>query len=111
MKKIALLLVALLGVSLVLTACGASERDRFVNASVDVGCAIFDEPDLFSDRVALETKTLEVFAGYGFDVTDEVALDSLSEKYQYEEDVIKDVQDGITMCAAEMIGEAMVDSE
>lgn len=108
MKKIAVLSVCILMLSFALTACGGgSEKDRFVAASIDVGCAIFDNPDFFSDMAAMEEKTMEIFGKYGFDVSDEAAMTVIAEKYQYEEDVIKAVQEGITECAGDLFGGMM----
>lgn len=100
MKKI---LITFICASLFLSACGGfgSEKDRFVEASIAVGCAMFENPDDFADFTAVEEKTRTVFADAGFDVDDEMAMQELVDAYQYEEDVEKAVQDGITECALE----------
>lgn len=104
MKKI---LIAMVGLSLLLTACGGgSTRDRFVQASIEVGCAMFEDPDSFGDFEALEEKTREVFAEYGLDI-DDPEVEALSEEYQNDEDVLKEVQAGITDCAGDLFGEMM----
>ena len=110
MKRI---LISLIGLSLVLgvlAGCGmGSEKDRFINASIEVGCAIFENPDLFADAAAVDTKAIEVFSDYGFDATDEDAMMLLTEKYQNDEEVLKVVQEGITECAGDVLGQMLMD--
>jgi len=110
MKK---LLISLVGLSLVLgvfAGCGmGSEKDRFISASVEVGCAIFDNPDLFADATAVDSKAIEVFSEYGFDATDEEAMLVLTEKYQNDEEILKAVQEGITDCAGDALSQMLMD--
>lgn len=112
MKKV---LISVIGLSLVFgmfTACGGgSEKDRFVSASVEVGCAMFEDPQFFNDMTLVEQKTREIFAKKGFDIDDDVAMEELANKYQYDEDVIKQVQEGITTCAGDIFGSLMNDAD
>jgi len=108
MKKI---LISVIGLSLVLgllVSCGGgSEKDRFVSASIEVGCAMFEDPEFFNDMTLVEQKTQDVFADYGFDINDDVAMEALANAYQNDEEVIKAVQEGITACAGDIFGDLM----
>lgn len=108
MKKF---VVGVIGLSLILgllVGCGqGSEKDRFIAASIEVGCAMFEDPAFFEDFTLMESKTTEVFADYGFDTDDEAAMMEL-EKYQEDEEVVKAVQEGITECAGDLFGDLML---
>jgi len=94
MKKIALLLVLS---ALVLTSCGGalSERERFVAASVDIGCQLLEDPTMHDDMTAVLELTYSAFLEYGFDVEDEAYMTTLSETYQYDENITQDIQKGL----------------
>ncbi|MFA4891506.1 MAG: hypothetical protein WC604_04145 [Candidatus Gracilibacteria bacterium] len=110
MKKI---LISIVGLSLMLgllPACGGgSEKDMFVSASVELGCAMFEDPKFLKDYSLVEGKTKEIFAKYGFDTEDQTAMEALAAKYQEDEEVIKAVQEGITECAGDLFGSMMLD--
>jgi len=111
MKK---LLSHVLLISLLLTSCSssrvtvASEKDRFVDASIEVGCAMFEDPAFFEDFSLVEQKTIEVFEQYGFDATNEEEMMAL-EIYQEDVGVIKAVQEGLTECAGDKFGDLMLE--
>ena len=111
MKKF---LIGFVGLSLILgwfAGCGqGSEKDRFVAASVEVGCAMYEDPAFFEDFSLVEQKTIEIFEEYGFDATSEEEMLAL-EIYQEDEEVIKAVQEGITGCAGDIFGDLMLDEE
>lgn len=109
MKKI--LTVSLMTIVLLtLTACGkGSEKDRFINASVEVGCAMFQDENFFNDFSKVEEKTKEIFTKYDFDVENEEEMSVVSEKYQEDAEVLKGVQDGITKCAGNIFNKQLVD--
>lgn len=109
MKKI--LVVSLMAVVLLtLTACGkGSEKDRFVNASVEVGCAMFQDENFFKDFAKVESKTKEIFTKYDFNVENEDEMKVVSEKYQQDEEVLQRVQEGITKCAGNIFNQKLLD--
>jgi len=109
MKKI--LIVSLMAILLLtLTACGkGSEKDRFINASVEVGCAMFKDENFFNDFSKVEAKTKEIFTKYDFNVDDEKAMSVISEKYQEDPEVLAGVQDGITKCAGNIFNKQILD--
>lgn len=75
-----------------------SEKDRFVAASVDLACQIVENPEMQNDLEGALALSMDVFAEYGFDVNDEVAMQSLSDSYQFDEEVIEAVQQGVMDC-------------
>jgi len=81
----------------------------FVSASVELGCAMFEDPKFLKDYSLVEGKTKEIFAKYGFDTEDQTAMEALAAKYQEDEEVIKAVQEGITECAGDLFGSMMLD--
>lgn len=84
-------------------ACGAgSEKDKFINASIEIGCAMFKDPEFFKDFSKIEAKTKEIFAKYGFNTDDATAMQALADKYQNDESVKQALQDGITKCAGDV---------
>lgn len=94
-----------------LTACGSkSEKDRFVNASVEVGCAMFQDENFFQDFAKVEEKTKDVFAKYGFDVENEEQMSVVSQKFQQDEDVLKRVQEGIMKCAGNIFNKDLLNN-
>ena len=85
MKK---LLTGLILGALLLTACGkggGNEKQRFIDASVEVACMIFESEDAFDPNVDWESKTKEVFAKYDFDVeNDAVMNENVSNLVEFE---------------------------
>lgn len=102
MKK--LVSVALLGVFL-LSACGAEkpEKERFVDATVEVACMIFDTKaaEALNEEEATE-KTKDIFEKHGFDVEDEAAMQVIAGKYQQDESVKKAVEKALFECAGDL---------
>ena len=102
MKKI-ISLMALC--SLMLTACGASseadEKQRFIDATVEVTCMIFESEDLLDP--SLEQKTKDIFAENGFDVEDEAAMEAIAGKYEDDPDVQSAVEEALAECAGDLM--------
>jgi len=113
MKKIAGLSIGLVTASLLFTACGGAsgEQDRFVQASVELGCLMFENPDAFNDFSALKTKSEEIFVKHGFDTKDTAAMEAIAEKFQADEDVIKAIQEGMTKCAGDALCGALTNPD
>ena len=111
MKK---LLCGLMLVSLVLTACssGKTEKERFISATVDVTCMVFESGDLLDP--SLEQKTKDIFSDYGFDVEDEEGMTEIAAKYQNDADVQTAVEGALKECAGDLFeafGDAFGDLE
>jgi hypothetical protein len=114
MKK----LFIILSVSaLLLSACntaGGSEKERFISATVEVTCMIFESGDLLDP--ALEDRTKAVFEEHGFDVEDSEGMLAIASKYESDEEVQKAVEEALMECAGELfgalegLGEEVVDS-
>jgi hypothetical protein len=99
MKK---LFVTLSVVALLLSGCGqASEKDRFIDASVDATCLVFQADNLFDP--ALEEQAKAIFDDYGFDSTDDAAMTALQTKYQEDEDYMAAMQKAITDCGGDFM--------
>lgn len=100
MKK---LLLGLVLVSLVLAACssGKPEKERFIDATVEVTCMVFESGDLLDP--ALEQKTKDVFEKYGFDVEDEDKMNEIAARYQNDADVQKAVEEALKECAGDLL--------
>lgn len=98
MKKLLSLLV--LG-TLVLSACGkAPEKERFIDATVEVTCMVFQSGDIFDP--ALEEKTKDVFRDYDFPVDDQEAMVEIAAKYENDEEVKTAVEAALRECASEL---------
>ena len=98
MKKI---LIALVAVALLVPACGGgSEKDRFIDASIELGCKLVQDPELYQGgdiEKALQV-TQEIFASHGFDTEEE--LIAISNIYESDEDVLAAIQEGTIECSA-----------
>lgn len=104
MKK---LLIGIILGSLLLTACGkggGDEKQRFIDASVEVACMVFTSEDAFDPSVDWEAKTKEVFAKYDFDVEDDDAMNAIAAKYQNDEEVNKALEEAMKECAGDLLG-------
>jgi len=102
MKKI--LIVSLMAILLLtLTACcKGSEKDRFINATIEVGCTMFQDENFFSDLSQGEERTRAIFAKYDFDANNDEEMAVVSGKYQQDTEVKQRVQDGIKKCAGDI---------
>lgn len=102
MKK--LVSMALLSVFL-LSACGAEkpEKERFIDATVEVACMIFDTENIAAlDEEKATKKTKDIFEKYGFDVEDDAAMEAVTAKYQQDEAVKKAVEEALLECAGDL---------
>lgn len=102
MKK---LIVGAVLSTLLLTACGSGadsrpEKDRFIDASVELACMLFNSADL--GDASLEDKTKEVFAKYGFDVEDDAAMQKVAETYAEDPDVQTALESALKECAGDL---------
>jgi len=99
MKKI---VVSLVAISLFLVGCGGekSEKDRYIDASVEMACNIVQNNELLKDTEAALNKAMEIFENNGFAVEDLTAMQILSEKYNGDVAVSEAVKAGVTKCAA-----------
>lgn len=106
MKK---LMAGLVLFSLVLAGCGkgggtqGDEKQRFIDATVEVTCLIFQSEDLLDPT--LEQKSKDIFKKFGFDVEDEKGMEAIATKYEDD----KDVRDAITKALGECGGDLFKD--
>ncbi|MBT4917489.1 hypothetical protein HN709_00915 [Candidatus Peregrinibacteria bacterium] len=112
MKK---LLVVLMAVSVFASGCSllqGSEKDRFVDATIEATCLIFQSDNIFDPT--LEDQAKEIYTNHGFDADDEDAMLALTEKYQEDPDVEAKITAGLEGCAGDILGgltDAMEDVE
>jgi hypothetical protein len=96
MKTTIKVLFMVLVLSLFLTGCSwfqKSEKDSFIEATVKATCHIFQSPDVFDPKVDEEAKA--IYKDYGFDVTDEVKMKAIAQKYSTDEASKTLIQEGI----------------
>ena len=76
-----------LGLVLIISGCNlfSSEKDRFIDATVETTCLLFEAEDFFDP--ALEADVKEVYSKFGFDVEDEEGMQALTTKYESDEEV------------------------
>jgi len=99
MKKFIVLFVL---APLLFTSCGGTctgEKDCFVKATAEAACAIFGNPDTFSNPDQFETEAKAIFAKYGFDVENEEVMNALSAKYENDEDVMAELGAAMADCS------------
>jgi len=112
MKKL-LLSISTLSL-LVFTACGASgdEQQRYIDASIEATCMIFQSDDVFDP--ALQDEVKEVYDNYGFDADDEAAMEALNAKYENNTVVRDAITGGVEGCigsVADLFGDIELDVE
>ncbi|MDA1060732.1 MAG: hypothetical protein O3B47_02985 [bacterium] len=105
MKK---LLSSLVVGSLLLTACGSGgdskpEKERFIDASVEVACMVFESGDAFDPNIDWEAKTKAVFADHGFDVEDDAAMEAIAAKYENDPDIEAALEAAMQECAGDLM--------
>ena len=112
MKKFLLILVA---VSVFASGCSllnGSEKNRFVDATIEATCLIFQSDNIFDPT--LEDQAKEIYVNHGFDADDEDAMLALTEKYQDDPEVEVAITAGLEGCAGDLLGgltDAMGDVE
>lgn len=100
MKK---LLACLIIVSLFVGGCsfGKSEKERFIDATVEATCMVFEAENIFDP--ALEEKAKEIYEKYGFDATDDEAMEALTLKYQDDEEFNAAIEKALEECAGDFL--------
>ncbi|MBD3360489.1 hypothetical protein GF366_01665 [Candidatus Peregrinibacteria bacterium] len=112
MKK---LLVGILVFSFILAFGGCSEekseKERFIDATVEATCLVFQSENIFDP--ALEEEAKAIYEKHGFDADDEEAMQALTEKYQDDPDVNAAIEEALEECAGDFIKafEGMEDME
>jgi hypothetical protein len=76
----------------------APEKERFIEATVDVTCMVFAADDLLDPQMEEDVKTM--FAAYGFDVENEELMNEITAKYEDDEDIQADVEEALKECDA-----------
>lgn len=103
MKKIISTLVIS---SVVLVACTSGPKDEkqaFIDATVEATCMIFQSENIFDP--ALEDAAKTIYEDYGFDASDDAAMEALTKKYETDEDVQKAITDALEECAGDFLGD------
>lgn len=101
MKK---LLAILTSSAVLLTGCfgdSRPEKERFIDATVEVTCLVFSSNDLLDPQ--LEQQTKDIFKGYGFDVNDEEAMLEVAQRYDDDADVQAAVEAALEECAGDLL--------
>ncbi len=102
MKK---LFAGLIGLSLALTGClgigEGDEKQAFIDATVEATCLIFQADDIFDP--ALEAQAKEVYENHGFDANDDDAMETLTTKYEDDEDVQDAIAAALESCAGDKL--------
>ncbi|MCK9185889.1 hypothetical protein M0P48_00425 [Candidatus Gracilibacteria bacterium] len=83
-------LIILLSAVFLLSGCSffnrfKSERSRFIEATSDALCLIFNSDDPRAPSQETLDKSMEVFSEYGFNNKDEAGMKAISDKYNDEE--------------------------
>ena len=79
------------------------EKERFIDASVEVACMVFASGDAFDPNVDWEAKTKAVFADHGFDVEDDVAMEAIAVKYVNDPDIEAALEAAMQECAGDLM--------
>ncbi|MDA1061180.1 MAG: hypothetical protein O3B47_05320 [bacterium] len=74
------------------------EKQRFIDATSETTCLVFQAEDLFDPK--LKEDTNEIYRSYGFDIENEELMVALTEKYAEDEDL----QLAIDMALNECVG-------
>lgn len=87
------------------------EKERFIDATVEAACMVFDEGvDLTDPDIDWETKTKEVFERHGFPANDDAKMEEIAGKYENDEEVRTAVEAALQDCAGDLMkafGEAI----
>lgn len=92
--------------SVVLAGCSkddggaGDEKQRFIDATVEVTCLVFQSEDLLDPT--LEQKSKDVFTKYGFAIDDEAAMKAIADKYEDDKDVQEAVTKALDECGGEL---------
>lgn len=98
MKK---LLALLLLPAILFVACAEKpEKERFIDATVEVTCMIFESEDILDP--ALEQQTKDIFVDHGFNVDDETAMQEIAARYENDADVQSAVEEALMKCAGDL---------
>lgn len=76
-----------------------SEKDRFIDASIEVACMVFESEEALDPSVDWEAKTKEVFAKHDFDVENDEVMNEIAAKYQNDPEVTKALENAMKECA------------
>lgn len=112
MKKSLPFILGLL-VLFILSSCGgksgtagasSGEKQRFIEATLEVTCLVMQSRDLKSDlstenRPEINQKVEAIFKKHKFDVEDSEEMKNISAKYENDEEVVEKIQKGIKNCA------------
>lgn len=87
--------------SLLLAGCssGKPEKERFIDATVEVTCMVFQSGNILDP--GLEQKTKDIFDKHGFDIDDEKGMEEIAAKYENDEDVKNAVTKAIEECGGD----------
>lgn len=99
MKKV----LALVGVlSILLAGCGGpkDEKTAFIEATIEATCHIFEAENIFDP--ALEDEAKEIYKKYGFDADDDAAMETLTTKYENDEEVQAAIMKGLEECGGDL---------
>lgn len=70
----------------------------FVQANIKFSCEIKNNPQLKQDQSAAEKKVNEAYAEFGFPVDDDEKMFEILNKYESDQDIIRQIQEGVEEC-------------
>lgn len=110
MKKIIIILLVLLigGATIFFMFNRPSEKENFLKAIEEATCLVAQSKG--SDRSVLEQKTNDIFNKYGFDVEDSKERETLTKKYDGDEDITTAMNEAIKKCASKDDVEALTNA-
>ena len=88
----------------VLSGCNLfkSEQQKFVSATIEATCYIFQQDNIMDP--AVEQAAKDIYGKYGFNTTDDAAMKALSEKYSQDSKVTDEIMAGIQKCNPGLFG-------
>lgn len=91
--------IAVLAMALtVLSGCNLfkSEKQKFVDATIEATCYIFEQDNIMDPTVEQAAK--DIYKKYGFNTENDEEMKALSEKYAQDKDVTDKIMAGIQEC-------------
>lgn len=81
----------------------ADEKQRFIDATVEMTCMMIEAEDLVQylsaeNRPAVNKKLAEIYERHGFDIADSDKMEAMAEKYKDDDEVFEEIQLGLMEC-------------
>lgn len=79
-----------------------NEKQDYIKAMIEAGCTTFQASDLTAEKVKTDLEA--VFKKYEFDVSDDVKMKTLNDKYLEDQSVKDAILEGVTACGKDVPG-------